>query len=115
MRLLFPVFSLAASMLIASDADAASIATTNSSPILAGSFITYTGFGNGDVVFRQVNNSVAQCFGYWLRPSDPGFSHALSTVLTALATQTAIQVSVDTTQIWNGSGAPFCLVYNIVM
>jgi hypothetical protein len=45
--------------------------------------------------------------------TDAGFNSTLSALLVAEANQATISVEVDTTQIWAGNAAPYCLVYMI--
>jgi hypothetical protein len=70
----------------------------------------YSSFGTGDVVFRQNASGLSQCFGFWLRPTDPGFKTNVAALLIATQTQSTITVSVDDSQLWTGSGSPYCLV-----
>jgi len=70
----------------------------------------YSTFGSGDVVFRQNAGGVSQCYGFWLRASDPGFKTNVAALLMALQSQSPITVAVDDAQIWAGSGSPYCLV-----
>jgi hypothetical protein len=86
---------------------------SNTSTVLPGTIFTYTSFGNGDVVFQLNSSGLSQCPGFWLRATDPGFKTAVAALLTANASQAAVTVFADTSQIWTGSVTQFCLVYMI--
>jgi hypothetical protein len=73
----------------------------------------YSTFGAGDVVFRQTTAGISQCFGFWLRPTDPGFKVNVAALLMAIQTQSSIAVVVDDSQLWTGSGSPYCLVITL--
>lgn len=73
----------------------------------------YSAFGGGDVVFKQTTSGISQCFGFWLRPTDPGFKVNVAALLMAIQTQSAIAVVVDDSQLWTGSGSPYCLVVTV--
>jgi hypothetical protein len=73
----------------------------------------YTTFGSGDVVFRQNTSGLPQCYGFWLRATDPGFKTNVAALLMAIQTQSQITVVVDDAQLWTGSGSAYCLVQTL--
>jgi len=98
--------SIAASLALASMmAHAAVVVSTGT----VAAFVTYGDFGGGDVAFR-ISNQPPGCYGFWLAPSQPGFKTTVAFVMKAQTTGESIQVAGDNTQIWNGSGSPFCKV-----
>ena len=72
----------------------------------------YSTFGTSDVVFRQAVSGLSQCFGFWLRASDPGFKTNVAALLTAITAQSLLTVAVDDSPalMWSGSASPYCLV-----
>jgi len=85
------------------------------STVLSQSMFSYSSYGNGDVVFQLTNNPVSQCFGFWLRASDPGFKNNLAILLSVIQTQGQITVNADDTSAnhWSGSTTAYCIVTSL--
>jgi hypothetical protein len=71
----------------------------------------YSTFGSGDVAFN--GSALGSCFGFWLRPADPGFTNMYAVLLAARAAGRPVQVVAYDNEIWNGSGSVFCRVDSI--
>lgn len=82
------------------------------SAVLAQSTFSYQTYGNGDVVFQLVNTPLppSECYGFWLRASDPGFKNNFALLLSVIQTQGAVTVVADDSTIWSGSVNKYCLV-----
>lgn len=103
--------TLAVAVLLASSI--ASAASVLSSKSTATAPLFYTNFGNGDVVFNLASDGLAQCTGFWLRPTDPGFKVTVAALIAAVQSETPIFVYADDAQLWAGSTDPWCLVMGI--
>lgn len=62
-------------------------------------FISYSQFGDGDVVFR-IKNSTVGCFGYWMNKADPGFEANLSMALAAFHSKSSVKIQGHEDQKW---------------
>lgn len=74
----------------------------------------YSEFGNGDFIFRIVDQPAA-CFGFWVRRSDPGAADIKAIVLAALQSGARVSIYAHTNELWSGSGSPYCRIYNVDM
>jgi hypothetical protein len=101
-------------------AQAASV-SAGPSTVLGQSMFSYSTFGsdathpNADVVFQLTNNPVSQCFGFWLRASDPGFKNNFAVLLSVIQTQGQITVNADDSAAnhWAGSTTAYCIVTSL--
>lgn len=66
----------------------------------------YSTFGNGDVAFYGA--TAGPCFGFWLRPTDPGFKNMYALLLAARTAGRPVQVWGYDNEIWSGSTSTFC-------
>jgi hypothetical protein len=64
----------------------------------------------GDFTFRVTNPPTGCTGGFWISPSQPGFSRAVAFVMQAKATGEPVFVGADTAELWGGSGPPWCKV-----
>jgi hypothetical protein len=69
--------------------------------------ITYPNYGNGDFTFR-LSSQPAGCYGFWVSPSQPGFTTTIAYILKAHAAGESIVAGGDNAQIWGGSGSSYC-------
>ena len=85
------------------------------STILSHSMFSYATFGNGDVIFQLTQNPLPQCYGFWLRSSDPGFRTHVAIVLSVIQAQGEITVTAEDSDVWTGSTAKYCLVTGLLL
>jgi hypothetical protein len=83
--------------------------------VLSQSTFSYSTWGGGDVAFQLTNNPVSQCFGFWLRASDPGFKNNLAILLSVIQTQGQITVNADDSSEnhFSGSTTAYCIVTSL--
>lgn len=91
----------------------AAIVQSGTSTVMSQSTDSYSSFGNGDVVFQLTTNNLTECYGFWLRATDPGFRNNLAILLAQIQTGGSLNVIADDSQIWTGSIHPYCLVYGL--
>lgn len=87
------------------------------STVLAGSVFSYQTYGGGDVVFQLTQTPLppSECYGFWLRASDPGFRNNLAILIATIQAQGAVGVTADDTTIWSGSSSKYCLVSSLLL
>ena len=75
--------------------------------------ISYSEFGDGDVIFT-IENPIPECsHGYWLKKVDPGFQANLSMVIAAYQAKNPVVIYGIPEEIWPGSSGKACHLYNI--
>jgi len=96
---------------------ALSLATEVSSTSTINVMHTYQGvtgvppaWPTADTVFTLTSGPVGNCFGFWLRLSDPGYQANYASLLAAQISKRAITVYALDTQTWSGSSSLYCLV-----
>ena len=77
--------------------------------------LSFSEYGEGDVVAKLNNNGNICSGGYWLRKSDPGFEANLSLILSALHSGSMVQIRAHTDRIWPGSSGTYCHVYLVTI
>lgn len=76
-------------------------------------YIAYTDFGNGDVIF-VVSAAPSGCgAGFWLPASAAGFKTLFATLVVAYTTKASMSVDADPTQLWPGSSGQYCRVTDL--
>ena len=75
--------------------------------------LSYTEYGQGDVIIKLESNGQQCEHGYWLRPSDPGFQANLSTILSAYHAQSNVILKGEPSNLWPGSSGSYCHIYQI--
>jgi hypothetical protein len=72
---------------------------------------TYSIYGDGDVLIKTERN-ISDCgSGFWLRPSDPGFSSNLSLAIQALTHNMTVNVLGVPADKWPGSSGTVCRLH----
>lgn len=87
-------------------------AVVGGTPAVVAEYSVYSEYGGGDVLFTSAG-SIAGCYGFWLRPTDPGFKETFSTLLTAYVTKSTLRVWAHDDSIWGGSTNAYCRVYRL--
>jgi hypothetical protein len=77
------------------------------------SYLGYSDYGGGDVIFSLEANVPGCEDGFWIRASDPGFERNYSTLISAYLSGRPVRVIADNAAIWNGSGGAYCRLYAI--
>ncbi|KNC66865.1 hypothetical protein [Pseudoalteromonas ardens] len=75
--------------------------------------ITYSQYGQGDIVFKLAAPEESCADGYWMKKSDPGFDANLSALLSAYHAKSKVIARGHDDQIWAGSSGRYCLLYSI--
>ena len=109
------LFALCAIALLGLYCGKADAAIAKSSRSIITSLIFYEAYESGDVTFTFPNGvtNIPGCSGFWIRATDGGFKTILTAVLTAYQSGASIIVDADTDQIWPGSSARYCLVFDV--
>lgn len=68
---------------------------------------TYTGSTGGDVLV-DIPITVTGCTGFWLSPTDDTAQCSYALLLSAYSAELTVRVMGDDTQLWPGSGNPYC-------
>ena len=73
----------------------------------------HTQYGGGDVAIL-VSNTAPNCgAGFWLSPDDPGFSAALSLLLSAYHAGSNIHMAGEDSDTWSGSSQAYCRLVTV--
>lgn len=75
--------------------------------------VSFSEYGNGDVVVVTEKKGTSCVSGYWLKKVDPGFNANLSMLIAAYQAKTNIVLTGLTDEIWSGSGGRYCHLYSV--
>jgi hypothetical protein len=96
-------------LLLAGMMPCASFATTREAITTLSRLWTYPGAGSfaGDVLM-DIPTTVTGCHGFWLPAGDDVTKRSYALLLAAYSSELDIRLMADDTQIWGGSGNPYC-------
>ncbi len=78
------------------------------------SVVTYSNYGDADVVIYVENSNPACDGGFWFNKSDKGYSSNLSVALAAYQAKNSVVIHGHEESLWGGtSSSKFCRVYAI--
>ncbi|TMP38213.1 hypothetical protein [Pseudoalteromonas rubra] len=88
-------------------------AVKGSSKTTVATLITYSQYGQGDVVFKLAAPEESCPDGYWMKKADPGFEANLSVLLSAYHAKSKVIARGHDDKVWAGSAGKYCLLYSI--
>lgn len=73
----------------------------------------YSQYGQGDFIFN-ISNPIDECpSGFWVRPTDPGYTEVIANVRAAISNELNVVASGEPDLVWPGSRDVRCHLYHL--
>jgi hypothetical protein len=75
--------------------------------------VSYSNYGNGDVVVFVSSTHSTCSAGYWVSPSQPGYKTILAHLMLVKSTGESVIFWADNALLWPGSSGSYCRIESI--